>query len=117
VISVCGTGVSQLAKRTGPGLVAAGRDRIATETALSRRVTGGVNTTVTQWSHSHAVPTTHSPVRRGANLRKEEEGNVSRRSRRGRDTVVTGTHAQETSQIQTVIPSESKLGAFVTMAL
>lgn len=70
-------------------------DRIATESVLARRVTGGVNTTVTQWSHSHAVPTTYSPVRRGANLRKEEEGNVTGRSRRGRDTVVTGAHALE----------------------
>lgn len=62
-------------KRTVSDLLADGRDRLATELLLTRRVTVGAdNTAVTQCSHSHAIPTTWSPVRRGANLRKEEVG-------------------------------------------
>jgi hypothetical protein len=83
-------------KGTVSVLLSDGSDRLVTELVLTRRVTvRAENTAVTQCSHSHAIPTTWSPVRRGANLRKEEVGERNQERQSGGDTDVSGAHAQE----------------------
>jgi hypothetical protein len=110
-------------KRTVSGLLADGRDRLATELVLARSVTvGAENPTVTQWCHSHAIPTTES----GASWRQLTEGRDGERNqeRQRGETDVTDTHAQELRWDGNVenrdyynISSESNRSRFVIMGL